>query len=654
MSTPKFEDTLPLEEAAPQESGAMDIPRFEDSVDLPSYANGASPLTPINKSPIGPLDAAALSLGNEAGNIKYLKGKFEDAVKSDGDLLVKDQGFWHRVDPSNLGEPDAWTATRKIIGTLQSMSHPALAAMNKGKTLDSSNLKAAATEVAGLTGIGLDIAGSIGGTALGSLTGGPVGGIVGSGAGGATGEALRTSLGRLSGTYEATPEQQLKDIAWEGLLSTGGETIALGVKPTLPMLKTALKNTGEWATNFGKEVLSSVWGDLTPAGKWATRRAMDNADSVIGKTDTAIKAIGIDAPREETKAFASKQQSNIVTSLANESKAALQGNYRQTQAEILKEVPSNFTANIKEGVKSVQQQLVDSGYGFFEKNGDLRIFTPSQVAERLGTTPDKLSSIVGEKTEAALNQIAKLTNQYSKYSTLKGVSGAKQLMDMRKALGESFGDLFAHDVPDSIQRIAGGVKDNMNDMVSQFFVNSNEKLGQKYIQMNAAYSAKKDAVDLLNDAVKKGKIDSVVQHLVSKAGKYNTLKDEAKSVAELLGQKGHQMINDVLDWEASKGFGDYLPKMKGGSSLDSGIQKVVSVASAGTQTNARVVGKQIQYGSHFLGFVKSLPPKQLKEFLGNDEALKAAITPIMQAYDGEDHTVRELLTQTGVIPNGQQ
>lgn len=613
-------DPNQFKEIAPSESNVeLDPSQFKP---LPGYADGSSPLTPINKSPVDSMDRMKLSLGNEAGQMKYLKNKFEDVSKDkDGDLLVKDQGIWHRVDPKTLDAPDAWEAS-KII----------------------------ANKIPGLTGTMMNVAGMELGAAAGSVVPG-AGTVAGAGLGAGLSESLRISLGRLAGTYDATPEQTAKDIAWETLLASGGTKIALGVKPTLDMLKVSMKNMGDWGTNYAKENLSSLLGHLSEAGRWSTRRAMDSAESVIGKTDIAIKAIGNNAPRSEALDFAFKRQSNLVSTLAIESKQALQGNYRQSTAEILKEVPSNFSANIGDMMKGIKEDLANSGYGLLDKNGRMKILSDNQVAERLGTDPDKITKIIGENTRAALEQIAKISNQYGEYPTLKGVNGAKQLMDLRKSLSESFDDLFRPDVPQAIKRITQEVKDKMFTKMTQPFVDVNEVLGQKYISMNADYAAKKDAVDMLNDAVKNGQVDSVVKHLVSKSGSYNTFKGEAKSVADLLGQKGHKMINDVLDWEASKGFVDFVPKASGGSSLGYAVKAASTITG---QNNPRMVGKEIQYGSKFLEFVKSLPPKQLKEFIGNDQNLAAAITPIMQAYDGEDKTIRGLLTNSGAIQNGNQ
>ena len=179
---------------------------------LPAYANGLDKNAAINRSPVDAIDRLKLAFGDEEGNMQFLKQRF-DAVDKDenGNLVVQSQGKWHRVDPGSMDNVDAWTRTTELIGDIADIA-PTI--------------------------------GTIGGSlALGAATGGAslvaqAGAFAAFGAGTA---AARTSLGRLVGTYEASTEDQLKEVAFESLLNVGGTVIGAGVRPTVSMIS---KNAG--------------------------------------------------------------------------------------------------------------------------------------------------------------------------------------------------------------------------------------------------------------------------------------------------------------------------------------------------------------------------------------------------------------------------
>jgi len=158
---------------------------------------------PATALPTSPLSVAerfqVIGLGNRKGQISWLRDNFEDVaeVPESRDLVVKQDGVGHRVDGDNFSQPDSWEWTKEVIADVAGVI----------------------PEIA--TGTAIGVAASLsGGTALLAAP------LIGAGS-----ETLRTSLGRLAGTYEATVDEQIADVAIESMLSLGGEAVAIGAKP---------------------------------------------------------------------------------------------------------------------------------------------------------------------------------------------------------------------------------------------------------------------------------------------------------------------------------------------------------------------------------------------------------------------------------------
>lgn len=691
LDSSQYELASPGQELKPLDSGSIE--------QLPSYANGASELTPINTSPVGLEDRVKLSMGNTAGKISYLKQNFEDAkMNPQGDLVVKNQGIWHRVSPDVLGEPDAWETTKKIANTLiPPVMRMALEMGGKkvdaisgrdimGKLADASGgaIPAVGGVVGGAMAGGTAAAeGIMGGAAAGAMFGGvpgavagaigggiangAAGSVAGAGAGGAAGEAIRTSLGRLAGTYTATPEEQLRDIGWEGLLNSGGQAVALGAKPTLGMMKMALEPYAQSATNVAKDIMSSIWGHATGAGDWAVRRAMDDPEPVMAKVESALSTIGRTTSAAEAPGVAKDAQIGIVRSLAKDSKAALQAQYRADSARFVGEVGDNFSADLGGLVQKVQQNMADAGYGklvssrsagrpiaaigedIAEKEAGPKVFrllTPTEMAQNLGTTQGQLGKVMGEDTMAAMQKLTKLTNEFAQAPVVKGKAGALKLVEFKKAVGETFNDMLAgRDLPPSVARAVQTVKQDFEDQIGQSFMNHSDSAYNAFAHMNERYAAGADAVNLLNDAVRQGTEENLIPQLVSKSGSNRMLKGELKTAAGLLGPAGNARIQALLDWEAAKGFMKFTPRTLEGGSLTSLVRGAGMVTG---QTSPRVVNAQIAYGHKALDFLQGLGKEGARQFLSNDKAVQMFATQLLGGVMGEDAKTEDLLRQAGV------
>ncbi len=648
------------------------------------------PADSVGQATDGPLtmaDRAALSLGNAKGRTEYLQKHFPGNVAQDsnGEMIVSDGKKWFRSDDKH----DAWDLTKALAATAiknnplwfapRALAHAVAPSFVDAPSLSEipKNLHDVGSSAAALTGDAMTVGGMMGGAAIGGAAGGAAtagpgavpGAVAGSATGGAAGEAVRTSLGRLVGTYDASPTDQLKDVGWEGLLGAGGEVVGLGVKPVAGMLKSSLGTISNYASAVSKSTLSNIFGHLTGAGEWAVRRAIDDPDAVTGALSSATKKFTLDSGPEVINSELKSQQNGIITSMAAQAKDALQARYATGVSTLLKQTPDSFNADAGNIMREVQQELVNSGFGKMVERGagkgspsviamgaelpstaagmgklEFQPLTPKDIAQKFQVSEDQLPKLLGEKSLGALQNIADLTNQWAGLKDVGGAKGAKMLMDFRKALGESFQDFYSPETPASIQRMVTQVKGQIETKIGQRFADAG--IFEPYKAINDQYSKSVDAVRMFTDSVHNDSVDSLVKKLVKdgKTGAMRSLRDEAANMAGLLGDSGKERMQKVFDLEAAKGFSDFVSKGSAGNSLGQATRLAGSFLG---QTNPRSVLQQVAYGSKFVDFLKKLPKPQIKELLSNDQAMQALTDSSMQGLMGEDAARQKLMGAVG-------
>lgn len=203
---------------------------------------------PINETPQDfNWDRLKMSFGNRKGNIGYLKSRFQDAGVTDtGDVVVKDKGIWKRTDLDGLGGDDGWTVS-ELMGDL--------------------------ADVGGDIAVGT-------GAALGTVATGGAGAAIASAAAstGAASAIKNNILGRVMGTYDATPMEAAKDIALDAIIGAAGEGVALGAKNyVLPAIKNGLKKIGG-LEETSQSLLANVLSGLDDQGPDAYRHLFAHGD----------------------------------------------------------------------------------------------------------------------------------------------------------------------------------------------------------------------------------------------------------------------------------------------------------------------------------------------------------------------------------------
>lgn len=641
---------------------------FSDDAFLPSYADGRAPTNPINRSPVSAEDRAKLSLGNMPGKLKFLKERFEDAQPDkDGNILVKQNGLWHAVDPKGLGNVDPWQLTKKIVGsTVPSYTRdlakkvgleiPTMAEDGSVRDLMAagSELKKDAADLYDVAVVGT--AAGIG-AAKGMAAAGPGGAIVGAGVGGMGGEAMKTSLGRLYGTYDASPEEQVSDIGWEGLFNMAGEGVALGAKPGWNMVKKAFKKYGDKTTNYGKELLSTFWSDMTgggETGRWAFRRAMDDSDRVVPKARQIWGELGDTVAPSEGIPLIQKRQEGIIRRYASQADDALKRNYRESFKGIIEDVPEDFAGEIGDIIRAAQQDLVEQGIAKpLIANDPVEAYRAGMTGQGkwLGIKLADDGKILTSAQREVMQELVDLTNKYNQkfgLKSLKGKEAAAKLIEFRRQLRETYDDLITDDLADStVDAMATAFKSKIDTGVTQRF--ANKGLGERFVAANKAYAEKVDAVKVLKKAVNAKNpsqaIDDLVKRLTSKAGSNRGLKDEVRALADLIPGEGEALMQDLLDWEAAKSMQSIVTKTFQGGTGTSMLRTASTLAGQG---NSRNIGRQIEYGTKLKGFLQSMGPDQIDALLANDRAIETLVRTTVSAQAGESQAIEDMLRQAGV------
>lgn len=618
-----FRVRLPDGQAKTFDVGAYAKDNGLDPKDLVFEAN--TPSTSVDISPVGLADRAKLVVGNAAGKLNYLKSKFDD-VRYDKDkgLVVNNKGVWQTIDPAGLGGGDAWDMTKELIKDTVDLSDIAGSAIASGA-----------------------------GAALGAAAG-PAGAIAGAGAGGALAEGIRTSLGRLAGTYSATAEEQLQDIGIEALLNLGGEAVGLGAKATLQGVGKAFKRIGADAAETSKDLLSESMGRITGAGPQATRTMIDQTDAVVG---------------ELTRAKAGSRTLNDIVE-------KLRGEQLGTAQEILEEAPKALTrrfgklkSDLIQSSKDLPSvnlgQIASDSMQVLEEAGLLRREVSEATGKSLFRVMDEDTAIAmrnaGRQAEILAPQIQQelqpIVNQLNKFTAMGEFSGEKaasNLMDLKKTINDVYRDIVGPSTSPSVKALMDRVKSAFSNNIGQVFSNAN--LTPQYMSTVNLYQKYADAVNMARRmAQQENGAELFVRKIVSDSGANRTLKDLAMDLGDLLGQKGLDQLNSLTTKEAAKAFTPWLPR------TGFAAQATLGASAAGTAafgpaaliplaaTSPRLTLNMVDYGQRTLGLIQSLNPAQRIQLLKDPNLLQTMIRTSFTAPIEQERMTEQLTQQANGV-----
>jgi hypothetical protein len=632
--------------------------------------SGQTPESASDVSGVSFLDRLKMSVGNDAGSLAYLEQNYEDAKQlPDGRMVVKQGGKWSQVDPSGWGGGNAWDKAKEFA---KDIADGGGLALNTVGGVVGTTLGGIAGATAGAAyGAPVGPAGLIAGAASGV---GP-GAIAGATAGGLVSGQIRTSLGRVVGTYQATPEDQLKDIGLEGLLNAGGEALAIGAKPVLSKVAGAVTSFAEGASDQAKQAMAALLSWTTKASPESTTRLMERAPDVMGQI-TAVQKSGM--PSYKTDVGLAGRAMDYTKGLFQNAQKAFSEGFDAKETELLASVPGNFKADITQPIHQGMAGMVQSGL-VRPVAGQSGVVQGYKLAPR----EDILKLFQNAENDGALNQQAWLklkdyvekANGYLQQGTKVGADAVDTLINIRRGFDKFY--YAATDANPSMKQLLTPASSQMRQSLVQQIGSASPEVATKYADMNQMYQ------DTMPFVVEAGR---VLRRFKGTETFVNSLQGGDKvmagrmveTMARLKGQAGQDLADSLKDTIAARDFVAKLPQMDagrlGGAALAGagataahmGPLAAVVGAPLAAASSPRLVGRVAQgtqiatgaaadatkqavgYASHLGDMLKSLAPDQMKQFISDPNLFPAAVRATLQAGRQEQGLSQQLLQSHGI------
>jgi hypothetical protein len=291
-----------------------------------------TPDNPVERSPVGLMDRLKLSMGNAKGQLAYLKNNYQDAqLRENGDLIVKDKGAWYTVDPRGLGDGTGWDIAKELVGDVLDLGKDAVTT-----------------------------AGQVAGSAVG-VAGGAPGMVAGAAAGGGLASGATIALGRILGTYDATPQEMARDVALDTLLSAGGEAVALGAKAAIvPAAKKALAGLNKAAPEV-KSMVTSLYATSTGASESNIARLIERPEPVNAELDSLIKGAGAKADSQNLLRLSREKAIKAAEPLLQDAQKSLSAEWRSRVGDIVRTTPDELQIDAAQPIQKLCSRWVSLG-----------------------------------------------------------------------------------------------------------------------------------------------------------------------------------------------------------------------------------------------------------------------------------------------------
>lgn len=474
----------------------------------PDYADGSNPDRAIPKAVDGATwERLKLSFGNRnnAQTVKYLEQEYgEGNVKQSksGAVVVKNKkdNSWYQLDPDGGGSGNffekALERTRDVLADNADIA----VAVGVGipAAIVAAPLVAGATAAGGLASVGA--AGAVGAYSA------------------AASKMTTTVLGRLAGTYEATPQDMARDIGIDMLFGFAGGAIVPGAKLTMDKFAEQVAKSGPALKKMGepiKEALSEVFGFASGKNANSYRYIMDHADEVASITKTYKKGLSLDTKLMDTHNIRDTKD------FAMRAKDALYAWYDDGINGVAKEAGDLFQPKINQTIKENFQGLVNSGYGKFSKTGSFVLNSLDDIAK---LNPNEVTHL---ESEAGRGLMQKYINEMNKWLTkgeLTGEAGVKQFVSFKSGLNRIYEEVAQEASDKGLNQTLKAIGD-MNRGIKQKIFDSALQ-SDKYIG-NAAAQEKIIKATSMFAATEKGygTKKEAMYDMLKAVDKYNRLKD---------------------------------------------------------------------------------------------------------------------------------
>lgn len=743
----------------PSPPGAMDqalqyMPQAPANTDDPAHMG--TPDDPIDISPLGVADRFKMSFGNAKGRDAYLRKNFEDVMTTkDNGLLVKKGGKWHEVDPGTMwnlgtGGGNFGDKVYEFAKDVADLSADAVSGIGM----------AVGAKVGSVMG---GVAGGIAGTAvaggnpfaapLGEVGGAIAGAMGGEIVGGALASKVRTSLGRIVNTYEATPEEELRDNGVDALYAIGGQAVAAGVRPVASGIVSSAKWVGDHvppaikdmfavylgkSTGAGTEAVHTLWnapgrvvqgiksyvaraaGDTAAAVQMATDDAIGNMKSFLAEATHAlpnkwaqgVKAL-IENPRTGTRLEADMPQvflgagsaleeagfGRIVAKEAPASEATSNTVRRYYDKEgALKNIIETERTTGKEltadGAKTSTNEMTQRyGVGYAEKGAatmhgeavnsakkfeggfEFVPFTGEEIAQRagLGKAVESLDEATVKEVNSIVRQLGVLANSAG---TVRGEAAGNTLIQYNKLIN-ALNRAARKKGDEQFQGVVDKISSGFREQVGQQFEKAG--LASEYTALAQTYQKFEDQVGeayrLMNLPAGNGP-ELALKRISTEAGQNARTKAAIRGTTREPGlidlvPEGADKLQRIAELDATRHFIPRLTPVWGVGSLASGaVAKGLGIPLAASHpvlTTAAVAGgfmpRAVAYGSEQVidkalpavrmgtDFLKNLTPRQLREFMTNETAVRSFLVPIVGSVGREEQITKDLLQQSGTLPN---
>lgn len=596
---------------------------------------------PLDYSPVSITDRFKMGFGNERGKAAFLKKKFEDvATNENGDFVVKDKGAWHKVDPSNL-QGDPWKFAKEFASELGENVSTAISVGGTGVT-----------------------------TTAGSLAG-PAGSLVGAAAGGAATKAINTSLGRIVGTYEATPMEELQDIGLDAIFSLAGQGIAMGAKPTFQALGRSAKKMWDMSSDTSRAMLADGLGKLTQAGPTAMKTLGESGPQVASLMEkTAARAGGDPGAIKE---LAKAKQIKFAEGLMSAAKRTLPRLFGEHLDEMARLADDGLEVNLASLADDAMRGIEESGIGKFVTVNGSKVFRPLSTKEVAEFGGKELPELLTREELRAIRPIVSLIQDFGHAGVLRGKDAVKKLNQFERVLNRASSKHFGAGNP-ALERIVTRTTETWRNGLQSTFEKAG--LGEQWAQRAALYAQNgnlvRGASKLLAQDTQKG-LETIVQQLSSVSGKNQAVKTTVDRLIKLVGPRGEAMKKGILLNHAVEKFAETSPKMglwqAGGlgasatALLMGGINPAIGVPVAagmlvGSTPRAvmSIAAKQqqlaakgyIPYARQGLNMLRSLSPQSANLFLKNDAAVESWTRSILLGANQESQLKEELGQKLGI------
>lgn len=512
----------------------------------PATFSGISPETAKNDGVVSFTDRLKLSFGNTAGNVAYLKSKFEDVRsipdeegKSTSELAVLKEGSWYRVDPKNGDVLSPWDLTKSYLKDMNGLKELA------SDVADLSTLGTTAAVSAPITaGIaGIAAAGTImsGGAAAPMLL--PAAAVTAAAVSAAASHTVNTSLGRLVGTYQATPSEQLWDTAFEMLMNAGLVGLSAGVKPTAgviadkwPKVAEAFKDTGSALADSPKALFKKVFASMS-VGENNFDTAVEHAQRLKSTMKNLFSMSGKDTVGYQDQAI--REQVSSIKSIAQDTRKTLTQIYGAGKRKVLASVSDKFTSNFDDAIaesyrnalsKNIGKMTTPEGrslYGvdavnYLDSKGvkGFSILSQAEMKQMVNSGRAELANDIGylstnADAHKAVSSFYDEVSSFAGASRRQGKAAADDLLNFKRVMSDKSYDIANSEHIASmsgVKALLDDARSSIDDSIVKSLDNAGPGAGQAFQALNSEYSklqqgfspllqAQQRAIKSNNDAV---------------------------------------------------------------------------------------------------------------------------------------------------------